>query len=102
MDLSHPSGLSVNDGIPKPLYSLSYITMDSAITELFKLGWGVLISKVDIKSAFCLLLVHPADHHLIAMTWNKQIYIDTCLSFGLHSAPKLFNILAEFLSWILE
>ena len=36
------------------------------------------------------------------MCWNKQIYLDTCLLFGLRSAPKLFSILADLLSWILE
>ena len=30
------------------------------------------------------------------------IYIDTCLPFGLRSAPKLFNVLANMLSRILE
>lgn len=28
-------------------------------------------------------------------------YIDTWLPFGLHSAPKLFNVLADLLEWIL-
>ena len=102
VDLSHPSGHSVNDGIPKPLCSLSYITVDSAIAEIMKLGRGTLLAKVDVKSAFHLLPVHPADHHLLAMNWNAQVFIDTCLPFGLRSAPKLFNILADLLSWILE
>ena len=31
VDLSHPVGFSVNDGIPKDLCSLSYITVDTAI-----------------------------------------------------------------------
>ena len=91
----------MNNGIPKPLCSLSYITVDSAITEIVKLGRGALFAKVDIKSAFRLLPVHPADRHLLAMNWNSQIFIDICLPFGLHSAPKLFNVLADFLSWIL-
>ena len=30
------------------------------------------------------------------------MYIDTCLPFGLRSAPKLFNILADLLTWMLE
>ena len=101
-DLSHPTGHSINDGIPKPLCSLSYITVDSAIAEIMKLGRGTLLAKVDIKSAFCLLPVHPADRHLLAMNWNAHIFIDTCLPFRLRSAPKLFNVLADFLSWILE
>ena len=85
--------------IPKPLCSLSYITVDTAIAEILKLGTGTLLAKVDVKSAFRLLPVHPADCHLLAMNWNAQIFIDTCL---LRSAPKLFNILADLLSWILE
>ena len=36
------------------------------------------------------------------MKWDQHIYIDTCLPFGLRSAPKLFNVLANLLSWILE
>ena len=35
------------------------------------------------------------------MDWDRSLYIDTCLPFGLHSAPKLFNVLADLLSWIL-
>ena len=46
--------------------------------------------------------MHPADRHILAMHWNNNIYIDTCLPFGLRSAPKLFNILADLLSWIVE
>ena len=34
------------------------------------------------------------------MKWKDKIYIDGCLPFGLRSAPKLFNILADLLSWI--
>ena len=34
------------------------------------------------------------------MRWRDKIYIDGCLPFGLHSAPKLFNILADLLCWI--
>jgi len=36
------------------------------------------------------------------MRWDRKIYIDTCLPFGLRSAPKLFNVLADLLLWILE
>ena len=49
-----------------------------------------------IKHAFRLPPVHPADRHL-TMEWKQSIYIDTCLPFGLRSAPKLFNILADLL-----
>ena len=34
------------------------------------------------------------------MEWG--VYIETCLSFGLRLAPKLFTIIAEFLAWIAQ
>ena len=65
VDLSHPSGQSVNDGIPKDLCLLTYITVDTAIEQIMALGKGTLLTKIDIKSTFRLLPVHPADHHLL-------------------------------------
>ena len=102
VDLSHPQGKSVNDGIPKELCSMTYITIDDAVQRIMGLGRGTLMAKIDIKSAFRLIPVHPADRHLLAMAWRDVIYIDTCLPFGLRSAPKLFNILADLLEWILK
>ena len=100
VDLSHPKGLSVNDRIPLHLYSLSYVTIDDAVLKNFQLEQGTMLPKIDIKSAFRLLLVHPADQHLLAMKWNGYTYIDHCIPFGLQSAPKLFNALANLLLWI--
>lgn len=58
------------------------------------------MAKVDIKSAFRLVPIHPADRHLLAIKWRDELYIDGCLPFGLHLAAKLFNILADLVSWI--
>ena len=101
VDLSHHNGYSVNDGIPGTLCSLQYITID-AIKTVSLLGPGTLMAKIDIKSAFHLSPVHPADHHLLQTKWDNLIFNDTCLSFGLHSAPKLFNFLADLLQWITQ
>ena len=91
VDLSHPNGGSINDGIPKDLCSMSYINIDAAIDKTVALGQGTQRVKIDIKSAFRLIPVHPADRHLLAMEWNGNIFIDTCLPIGLRSASKLFN-----------
>ena len=34
------------------------------------------------------------------MKWDGQLYIDTVLPFGLRSAPKIFNCIADALQWI--
>ena len=100
-DLSHPKGHSVNDGIPRELSTMAYVTIDDAIRKIMQLGPGSLLAKIDVRSAFRLMPVHPADRHLLAMSWRGARYIDTCLPFGLRSAPRLFNILADLLEWAL-
>ena len=101
-DLSYPPGNSVNDGIPAELCSLSYVTIDDAILNILESGRDTMLAKIDIKSAFRLLPVHPADRHLLGMRWKDQVYIDHCIPFGLRSAPKLFNILADLLAEIAQ
>ena len=100
VDLSHPRDHSINHFIPKSLCGLSYITVDDAISIIMKYGPNTLLAKVDIKNAFRLIPVHPGDRHLLAMQWHNQVYVDGCLPFGLRSAPKLFNLMADLLSWI--
>ena len=100
VDLSHPKGNSINDGITKPLCGLSYITSNDTINRTLQTGPNTLLAKINSKSAFRLLPVHPADQHLLAMKWKNSIFIDAGLLFGLKSAPKLFNILVDQLSWI--
>ena len=60
------------------------------------------MAKIDIESAYRLIPVHPTDRPLQAMEWNGQIYIDPMLPFGLRSAPKLFNAVADALEWYLR
>jgi len=69
-DLSHPKGYSVNDGISKLLCSLKYITIDDAIGEIVWLGLGTLLAKINVKSVFCILPVHPTDRYMLGMQWN--------------------------------
>ena len=102
VDLSYPRKHCVNDDIPKDLCSMSYVTIDDAINRILSMDPQSLRAKIDIKSAFCLIPVHPADCHLLAMQWDNLIFIDTCLPFGLRSAPKLFNLMADMLAWSKE
>ena len=67
------------------------------INQILSLGKGTMMAKLDIKSAFRLLPVHPADRHLLLMNWSNSVYVDMCIPFGLHSAPKLFNVAADLL-----
>lgn len=90
VDLSAPEGHSVNDGIPKHLCSLSYISVDNITNTVLHLGEGSLLAKADVKEAFRNIPVAPVDRLLLGMQWNGNLFLDKVLPFGLRSAPLLF------------
>ncbi len=63
-DLSFPRGQSVNDGIPAERCSFEYTTVDRVAGAALALGRGALLAKIDIKSAYRLIPVHPVDRPL--------------------------------------
>lgn len=102
VDLSHPAKYSVNNGISPELCSLTYTKVDQVAQKILELGPGTEMGKIDVKSAYRIVPVHPADRHLLGMQWDGQVYVDAALPFGLRSAPKIFNALADALEWILK
>ena len=101
MDLSFLPGQSVNDGIDPALCSLAYTTVDQVAEVVARLGTAAFLAKVDIESAYRLIPVHPQDRPLQAVRWEGQVFIDPMLPFGLRSAPKIFNAVADALNWTL-
>ena len=99
VDMSSPRGQSINNGISEELSSLSYISVDDVARVVALLGKNTLLAKVDIKSAYRMVLVHPQDRMLLGMEWQGSIYVDTCLPFGLRSAPRIFTALADAIEW---
>ena len=67
-----------------------------------QLGKGSLLAKMDIESAYWLVPVHPQDHILQAVEWDRQIYVDPMLPFGLRSATNFFTAVADVLNWCLQ
>ena len=101
LHLSAPHGTSVNDGILKEEFSLHYSSVDDAVGLLHTYGTGAIMAKIDLKSTFRMVPVRPADWDLLGMFWDGMYYVDTCLPFGLRSAPCLFNRFADALHWVL-
>ena len=102
VDLSAPAGSSINNGIEKSRCSLDYTSVDQAAALVNTLGKSCRLAKIDIKSAYRITPVHPEDALLLGMRWQGGVYIDTALPFGLRSAPKIFNAVADGLMWILQ
>ena len=66
------------------------------------LGTGAMMAKIDIEAAYRLLPVHPQDRLLLGIEWNGEVFCDAMLPFGLRSAPKIVNAVADGLEWILQ
>jgi len=82
--------------------SLSYVSVDDAAREVFRQGQHSLMAKVDVKSAYRNIPVHPDDRWLLGLQWGGAVYVDTALPFGLRSAPKIFTAVADAVEWILR
>ena len=102
LDLSSPSGHSVNEGIAKELASLSYVSVDEVVLRVLLLGRGAFMAKMDIKQAYRNIPVHPTDRYLLGMKWEERTFVDTTLPFGLRSAPMIFSAVADALAWMMQ
>ena len=101
-DLSYPPGLSVNDGIDSNLCPLTYSSVEQVAAVAASFLPGALLAKIDIESAYHLVPVHPLDRPLRAVEWEGMLYVDPMLPFGLSSAPKIFNAVADALEWCIR
>ena len=99
LHLSAPEGRSINDFIAKEEFSIHYSTIDDAVALLSRFSKGARMAKVDLKSAFRMVPIQASEWELLGMYWRGQYYIDTCLPFGLRSAPSIFDNFASALHW---
>eukprot|EP00731_Ephydatia_muelleri_P001741 Em0001g1741a len=53
-------------------------------------------------AAFRMVPVLASEWELLGMYWRDKYYVETCLPFGLRSAPSIFDNFASALHWILE
>jgi len=100
--LSHPQGSSVNAYIPESAGSIKYISITDIYKAIISAGRHCVIVKKDIKDAFRNIPIAPNNQWLMGFSWNGQHYSETCLPFGLSTAPAIFNLFAEAFHWILE
>ena len=92
VDLSFPRGCCVNDAIEP---EVCYTSVDEACKRVVAVGRGTVLVKFDVQGAFHTISVHPDDRRLLGMRWEGGIYVDKVLPFGLRSAPKFYNAVAD-------
>ena len=71
------------------------MSVDEIAGKILELGKGCEMAKLDVKSAYGIIPVHPDDRPLLGMEWEGRLYIDAALPLGLRSAPKVFTAVAD-------
>ena len=97
---SAPHGSSVNDGIDRHEFKISFDTLKHAVRWIRHFGKGALLSKIDIKEAYRILPVHPIDQLLQGMVLDGKLYFDKALAFGSRSSCGIFCRFADIIAWI--
>ena len=95
MDLTHPQGHIVNDSIPSMLCHPQCPSTDDGGAVVLLLGRHTQLVRVDLKSAYRVLPIHPVDRQLLGVRQEDQVFVNLCLPFGLLSAPKIFMAFAD-------
>ena len=88
LDLSFPTGNSVNHAVPKSLlegspFKMSLPSPDSLASKIRELGSSCLLYKVDLKRAYRQLRSDPFDWALLGVQWADEQFIDISIPFGL-------------------
>ena len=100
--LSYPSDSSVNDGIDAQFCSVHYTSFDEAIHMVQDLGKGCLMGKTDIKSAFRLLPLSPADFDQVGFKFEGSYYVDKMLAMGCSISCSLFEKFSTFIEFLVK
>lgn len=98
--LSFPDGKGVNSFIDEDYCRVKYSSFDNVLEMVSMLGKGAELGKIDIKQAFRILTIHPADFDLLGIKFEGQYYVDKNLPMGCSISCFLFEKLATFLHWL--
>lgn len=107
IDLSFPTGHSVNTGIPKgqaagisTAYTLPAIT---DLTDLVKTtGFSAFMWKCDLERAYRQMRIDPLAYPLLGIKHRDKYYIDICPSFGCRTSGHSQQRVSEALVYLMN
>ena len=80
------------------LYSTLVLMMQ--FTMIKKLGRGCFLAKTDIKSAFRIIPILPADYDLLGIFWQGKFYYDRVMPMGCASSCRTFEMFSTAVEWV--
>ena len=99
VDESSPSCHNINSVIEqadKTVKYSSFLDLCKLLNRIGPRGWIWIIDAVD---AYYRIPINPKYYHLFGIEWLNRILIYKCLSFGLSTAPSIYNRFADLIVW---
>ena len=102
-DCSRPVGTSLNDFASKE--SVKYQTLEEAVALTASHSY---FAKIDLKSAYRSVKIHPSNHDLTGLKWvfqgsdSPSYLIDHRLPFGARKSPAIFHRLTQGVRRMME
>jgi hypothetical protein len=96
--LSHPQGSSINDFLGDTTCKLA--SFDDAVRMIQQAGQGSWMWKADVKAAYRCIPVRPEDWPLLGAEWQRKLYYDCRLAFGLGTSCGLWVDYSSVVEWM--
>ena len=99
VDESSPKFLNINSVIDPWDKTVSYSTFLDLCLLLQRVGPRGWIWIADAVDAYYRIPIQKRFYHLFGIEWLNKILIYKCLSFGLSTAPSIYNRFADLIVW---
>ena len=99
IDESSPKDHSVNSEIEKLAKYVRYISFEDLCLLLERIGIRGWFWVIDAVDAYYRIPIQDRFYHLFGVEWLNRIIIYKCLSFGLSTAPSIYNRFADIILW---
>ena len=107
VDLSWPSGGSLNDHVQDNMYMgtpfvLKFPVVDDILDRIKLLQGDCLLYKVDLKRAFRQLKIDPRDTIFTGLNFKDKFYIDLSVPFGYKHGSAICQRLTDGIRYIMH
>ena len=93
--LEHSINSEINPEDKRVIYT-SFLQLCKLLKRIGRKGWIWVIDAVD---AYYRIPIQEKFYHLFGVIWLNRLLIYKCLSFGLSTAPSIYNKFADLLLW---
>ena len=87
--LSYPQGDSINTFIDSEFSTVQYTSIDKVLSTISEIVNGALLARMDVKTAFLLLILTPDEFDLFGFKFKGLFFFDKCLPMGCSASCAL-------------